>query len=184
MRVGGVGPASGQNFAEVGGGTAMSEIISKNKVVYLTYTILDQVGNIFEHSDLSVGYVHGVGSELFEKIEQALDGKTVGDRVEVVLSPGEGFGPHDGTLTFTDDIQNVPPEHRHIGSEVMFENEKGEAMTFRVTRIEDDQLTIDANHPLAGQTVKFLVSVVVIREATLDEIANGVPDSAPPTHTH
>jgi FKBP-type peptidyl-prolyl cis-trans isomerase SlyD len=162
----------------------MNEMIGVNKVVYLTYTILDQAGNIFEHSDLPVGYVHGAGSDLFEKIEQALDGKAVGDHVEVVLSPDEGFGPHDGTLTFTDDIENVPAEHRHIGSEVMFENERGEAMTFRVTKIEDDQLTIDANHPLAGQTVKFLVNVVSMREATLDEIANGVPDNTPPMHIH
>ena len=66
----------------------------------------------------------------------------------------------------------------------MFENERGDAMTFRVTKIENDRLTIDANHPLAGQTVKFIVSVVSMREATLDEVTSGVPDGSPPIQVH
>lgn len=57
----------------------------------------------------------------------------------------------------------------------LFENERGERMTFRVTRIADGRLTVDANHPLAGQTVRFRVTVVAVRPATLDEIANGMP---------
>jgi len=69
----------------------------------------------------------------------------------------------------------VPPEHRRLGSEVTFENERGEQMLFRVTRIADGKVTIDANHPLAGQTAKFLVTIVGVRPATLEEIANGIP---------
>lgn len=162
----------------------MPETICANKVVYLTYTILDRSGNIFEHSDLPVGYVHGGDSDLFEKIEEALEGRVVGDRVEVSIDPDEGFGQHDSALTFTDDLDNVPPEHRFIGSEVMFENEQGEMMTFRVTNIENGRLTIDANHPLAGQTVRFIVNVVSVRDATLDEIANGRPHDQPPVQIH
>lgn len=157
----------------------MEETVTRNKVVYLTYTIWDQRGRLFEQYDLPVGYLHGANGPLFEKIEHALEGKTVGDKVEVVLTPQEGFGEHKAELTFTDDIDNVPPQHRRLGSEVMFENERGEQKVFRVTRIEDGKLTIDANHPLAGQTVRFVVTVVAVRPATLDEVANGAPaDSA------
>lgn len=152
-----------------------SDTVSRNMVVYLTYTIWDQHGHPFEQYDVPVGYVHGVHGPLFEQIEQALQGRKVGDRVEVVVAPGEGFGEHQPELTFTDDIGNVPPQHRRVGSEVMFENERGEQMLFRVTRIEGDRLTIDANHPLAGQTVRFVVNVVGIRPATLEEIANRMP---------
>jgi FKBP-type peptidyl-prolyl cis-trans isomerase SlyD len=95
--------------------------------------------------------------------------------VEVLLPPQDGFGEPKPELTFTDDIENVPPEHRQLGSEVLFENERGEQMQFRVTCIENGKLTVDANHPLAGQTVKFVVTVVSVRPATLDEIANGIP---------
>jgi len=153
--------------------------VAKHKVIYLTYSIIDDTGNVFEQSDVPVGYIHGVGSDLFEQVEDALDGKAVGERVEVTLSAEEGFGPHRPELTFTDDIDNVPPEFRYIGAEVEFESERGETMQFRVTRIEDGKLTIDANHPLAGKTVTFVVDVADIRDATPDELANGVPaDSA------
>jgi FKBP-type peptidyl-prolyl cis-trans isomerase SlyD len=164
----------------------MEETVTRNKVVYLTYTIWDQAGRLFEQYDLPIGYVHGVNGPLFEKIEQALEGKKTGDKVEVVLAPQDGFGEHKAELTFTDDIGNVPPEHRRLGSEVMFENERGEHMEFRVTRIENGRLTVDGNHPLAGQTVKFVVTIVGVRPATLDEIANGMPadggGSAPKMH--
>ena len=153
----------------------MRETVARNTVVYLTYTIWDEAGTLFEQHDLPVAYVHGANGPLFEKIEEALQGKAVGDKVEVTLTPEQGFGPHRPELTFTDDIENVPPEHRRLGSEVTFENERGEQMEFRVTRIADGKLTVDANHPLAGQTAKFVVTIVALRPATLDEIANGIP---------
>ncbi len=106
----------------------------------------------FGQTDLPIAYVHGANGPLFEKIEQALEGRQAGDKVEVLPPPQDGFGEHKPELTFTDDIGNVPPEHRRLGSEVLFENERGEQMQFRVTRIEDGRLTVDANHPLAGQT--------------------------------
>jgi FKBP-type peptidyl-prolyl cis-trans isomerase SlyD len=161
----------------------MSEaVVAKNKAVYLTYSIVTEEGEVFEQSDLPIGYVHGADSGLFEQVEEALEGARVGDRVEVTLAPEEGFGLHDPKLTFTDDVDNVPPEYRRIGAEVEFENEKGESMQFRVTRIENGKLTIDANHPLAGKTVTFVVNVAAIRDASPDEIANGRPDDgAPPT---
>jgi FKBP-type peptidyl-prolyl cis-trans isomerase SlyD len=159
----------------------MEDIVTRNKVVYLTYTIWDQAGNLFEQYDLPVAYVHGVKGPLFEKIEQALDGRKAGDQVEVTLPPQDGFGHHKPGFIYTEQIENVPPEHRHVGSEVTFENEHGEQLLFRVTSIENGRLTIDANHPLAGQTVRFVVNIVGVRTATLDEIANGMPDdgSAP-----
>lgn len=151
------------------------ESVTRNKVVYVTYSIIDQSGNVFEQSDVPVGYVHGGNSPLFEKIEMALDGHRVGDQVEVSLNPSEGFGPHDPNLTFTDDIENVPHEFRRIGAEVELQNEQGESMMFRVSRIADGRLTVDANHALAGQTVKFVVNVANIRDASMDEIVNGLP---------
>ena len=150
--------------------------IGRNKTVHVTYTILDERGNVFEQYDMPIGYVHGANSGLFEKIEAALEGRVAGDKIEVTLSPEEGFGPHYPDLTFTDDIDNVPPEFRRIGAEVEFENDKGEAMKFFVTKIENGKLTVDSNHPMAGQTVTFIVSVVSVKDATREEIAKGRPD--------
>lgn len=157
--------------------------VCKNKAVYVTYSILDQSGAVFEQYEMPVGYVHGGNSPLFEKIEAALEGKMVGDRVEVILDPQEGFGDLDPELSFTDDLENVPPEYRYVGAEVEFQNERGESMQFRVSRIADGRLTVDANHPLAGQTVTFVVNVVNIRDASMDEIVSGLPlDQSRPLH--
>ncbi len=159
-------------------------IVSKNKAVYITYSILDQQGQVVEQSDVPIGYVHGADSGLFEQVEAALEGAKPGDKLEVSLSPEHGFGAHDPALTFTDDIENVPPEFRHVGAEVEFKSEQGEAKMFRVSKIENGKLTIDANHPFAGQTVKFVVSVMAIRDASPEEIANGRPDEGGPPTVH
>ncbi|WP_298134942.1 peptidylprolyl isomerase [Acidiferrobacter sp.] len=155
-------------------------MIGKGKIVSLTYTLRDAQGEIFEHTDVPISYLHGSGEGLFEKIERALEGLGVGDSVEVELSPAEGFGEHDPGLTFTDDIANVPPEYRRVGAEVEAENEQGEAIRFVVTAITDGRLTVDANHPLAGQTVRFAVTVQAVRDATPEEQRLRAP--APAAH--
>ncbi len=155
--------------------------ITVNKVVSVTYTILDESNEIIEKIDIPVSYLHGRDSGLFEAIEQALEGKGVGDEVTVELSPEQGFGPWDPDLTFTDAIENVPPEYQHIGAEAEFHNEEGETMKMVVTHVDSGSVTLDGNHPFAGKTVTFMVSVVDIRDATPQEIAAG--DVAQPTGT-
>jgi len=144
--------------------------IQANKMVTLTYSILDDAGLVLEQNDVPVSYVHGGHSDLFEKIERALEGKTAGDAVDVTLPPAEGFGEHDSSLTFTDDIDNVPPEFRRLGAEVEMQNAQGEPRTFVVTKIENGRLTVDCNHPSAGKTVHFHVEVMSVRDATADEL--------------
>ena len=149
--------------------------ITKHSFVTFTYSIADTDGNLLERSDLPLSYVHGGVGGLFVPVEQALEGRQVGDTVTVSLSPEQGFGPHDPDLTFTDAIDNVPPEYRHVGAEVEFQNENGDVKTFVVSRIGDGTLTVDGNHPFAGKTLVFTVNVLGVRPATPDEIANGAP---------
>ena len=144
--------------------------ISKHKLVTLTYSILDDAGAVLEQNDMPVSYLHGGFSDLFEKVERALEGKVAGDTVEVTLAPDEGFGPHDPDLTFTDDIDNVPPQFRRVGAEVEMQNEAGESRVFVVTQVDNGQVTVDCNHPFAGKTVHFKVEVVSVRDATGDEL--------------
>lgn len=75
----------------------MEDTVIRNTVVYLTYSIWDQGGRLFEQYDLPVGYVHGVNGPLFEKIEHALEGRPVGDHVEVTLTPEDIFGEYKAT---------------------------------------------------------------------------------------
>ena len=156
----------------------MTDAIRKGKVVSVTYTLHDERGQIFEQSDIPVPYLHGYASGLFDKIEQQLVGKHTGDSIEAILSPEEGFGPHDPALSFTDDLENVPLELRVLGAGLEAQNAKGEMPTFVVKRIEKDKLTVDANHALAGQTVKFRVKVLDVRDASPDELRAGQPGAS------
>ncbi|MDH3871197.1 MAG: FKBP-type peptidyl-prolyl cis-trans isomerase [Gammaproteobacteria bacterium] len=155
-------------------------IVSRDKVVSFTYSIQDAEGNIVEQSDLPISYVHGGQHDLFEKIEVSLEGCAVGDTVKVALTPEEGFGQHDENLTYTDDLDNVPPEFRRIGAEVEMMNDQGETRKFIVTHIENDKLTVDGNHPLAGKIITFNIKVADIRDASPDELARGVEPMATP----
>ena len=151
-----------------------AQFVENNKVVSFSYSIVDEGGELLEQSDLPISYVHGGKHDLFDKVVQELDGCVIDDTVEVSLSPAEGFGPHDPALTYTDDIDNVPPEFRRIGAEVEMMNDKGEAKTFTVTRIEGGKLTVDGNHPMAGKVITFHIRVVDIRDATPQEMQQGV----------
>jgi len=149
--------------------------VGPNKVVSVTYVLRNQHGDVVDVRDLPVAYLHGGSSDVFPQVEAALTDRSVGETIEVTLAPEQAFGAHDPKLTFTDDLENVPPNLRNVGMEFEAQNPKGESMMFRVTRIEDGKLTVDANHPLAGQTITFVVTVREIRDATDDERKAGRP---------
>ena len=152
----------------------MSEIISINKFVELTYRIIDQSnGEVIEQVEEPLGYVQGDNSLLFNQVTKELEGKCVGDEVEILLKAEDAFGKKADELIFTDDINNVPMEYRHIGANVTMQNDKGGTKDFVVSSIENGKLTIDGNHPLAGRDIIFFVEVLSIRDATADEIIEG-----------
>jgi len=145
------------------------EIVTNGKYVSLTYTIMDDQGNVVEQHDLPLGFVYGSDTELIGGMDTALRGKAAGDSVEVSIPPEDAFGDHDPSLTFTDDVNNVPPEFRKLGAEVQMQNDTGEAKTFYVSRIEDGKLTVDGNHPLAGKTLKVNIKILEVRDAKSGE---------------
>lgn len=155
-------------------------VVGKRKVVAITYSIVSDSGEILEQSDIPLYYAHGGVNQMFPDVEAELEGQGIGDTVEVVLPPGRAFGPRDPELTFVDDIDNVPPEFRKVGAEVQMQNDSGETRTFFVSKIEDGKLTVDGNHPFAGKTLTYSVTVNDIRDATDEEMKKGV--STPVLH--
>lgn len=152
------------------------ETIQAGKFVSLTYSICDLEGNVLEQSDLPVNYIHGGETELIGGMDKAVAGKTVGDEVSITLTSAEGFGDRDPSLTFTDDLENVPPQFRHLGAEVQMQNESGEVKSFFVTKIENGKLTVDGNHPLAGKDLLVKVKIREVRDATREDAMNiGIP---------
>ena len=155
--------------------------VGKNKIISLAYIIRNDLGEVLEYQDLPVSYLQGGDSDMFPQIEAALEGHQVGERVKIRLSAEEAFGPHDPNLTFIDDVENVPEEFRHLGAEFEAENEDGEVMQFCVIEINDGQLTIDANHPLAGENLEFEITITGVREPTAEEIIDAHIDESTPT---
>jgi FKBP-type peptidyl-prolyl cis-trans isomerase SlyD len=152
----------------------MTNIITTNKFVELTYRIIDQTnGEVIEQVEEPLGYVQGDNTLLFNQVTKELGGKSVGDEVEILLKAEDAFGPKLEELIFTDEINNVPVEYRFIGAAVTMQNDKGGTKDFIVSSIEDGKLTIDGNHPLAGKDIIFYVEVLSVRDATADEIIEG-----------
>jgi FKBP-type peptidyl-prolyl cis-trans isomerase SlyD len=152
------------------------EVIQNGKFVSLTYSIADPEGNVLEQSDLPVSYIHGGETELIGGMDRAVAGKRQGEEVTLSIPPGEAFGDHDPDLTFTDDIENVPPQFRQLGAEVQMQNDAGEVKNFYVTKMEGGKLTVDGNHPLAGKTLVVKVKILEVRDATKeDAMSVGLP---------
>jgi FKBP-type peptidyl-prolyl cis-trans isomerase SlyD len=146
------------------------QVVRPGKYVSITYSIADAAGGILEQTDLPVGYIHGGQRELIGGMDQAVSGKRTGDRVDLQLSAEQGFGPHDPDLTFTDDLENVPPEFRFVGAEVRMQNDRGDVRTFYVTHVDERTLTLDGNHPLAGKAFSVQVRIQEVRDPTPQDL--------------
>lgn len=165
----------------------MSEqVVTKNKAVTFTYIILDESGSVQEQSDIPMSYLHGGDDRIFPAVMEAMDGQKVGDKVEIILPPKQGFGEYDAELTYRDKIDNVPPEYRQIGAEAEFKNETGETMKMTVVKVENGEVMLDGNHPFAGKTMTFKVRITAIRDAAEEEIRTGklVTDGPDLSTTH
>jgi FKBP-type peptidyl-prolyl cis-trans isomerase SlyD len=159
----------------------VSAVIQDNKYVELAYRVIDRKSEeVLVAVEYPIGYVHGANTMLMPAVTEQLEGKSAGDTIEVSFNGSQVFGPRDETLVFTDRIENVPEEYRKIGTTILAENEKGETRNFIVTRIDDETLTIDANHPLCGREVIFRLEILKVRDATEKEIKAGGPVGAEP----
>lgn len=140
------------------------EVVCNGKYVSLSFTILGPAGDMVEQHGLPVGYVYGSDTQLIGSMDSAIAGKKAGDVVTLTIPPAEGFGERDESLIFTDDLKNVPEEFRQLGAEVPMQNDRGESRTFYVTSIENGELTVDGNHPLAGKDLQVTVRIHEVRD--------------------
>jgi len=167
-------------LAELYDNAMSGQTIEQGKLVSLTYRIYDESGALLEQSDLPVSYIHGGRNELIGGMDGAVAGKFAGDEVELKVKPEQGFGRHDPDLTFTDAIDNVPPQFRHLGAEVQMQSESGDIKTFYVAKIDDGRLTVDGNHPFAGKELRVKVQIKEVRDPTGQELTeDGTPPAAP-----
>ena len=149
--------------------------IAHNSVVTISYSLFDAQGELIEQSPSPVTYLHGGYDNIFPLVEQALQGKTKGDKVTLKLEPADAFGDYDEELLRVEPRKQFP-ETLEVG--MQFEGIPGdggdeEAEIYTVTDIADDKVVLDANHPLAGLAVVFECEVIEVREASEEEIDHG-----------
>ena len=152
----------------------MKDTIQDNKFVELNYKVLDEkTGQVLSTVEFPISYVHGANQVLAAPVMAQLEGRVVGDVIEVPIDGNLIYGPRDEKLVFTDRIENVPEEYREIGMKILMENEKGESHEFIVTRMDEQSLTVDGNNPLCGRDLVFKLEVLSVRDATPEEIEVG-----------
>lgn len=151
------------------------KVVEKNKVVTFKCTILDEHDNIVEKNDMPMSYMHGGEAGDFLEDMQVMEGAKVGETKRVDVKAAQGFGERDESLVIRDKIENVPEEYHKVGTVCSFQNDKGEPMSFIVKAIENDEIVFDGNHPYAGKDMTFKMTIIDIRDGTVDEIGAGRP---------
>lgn len=151
---------------------ASNERITKHKQVTLQYSLTTGNGaEIRAASSKPIHYVQGCGN-LFPKLEGALEGQCIGELVRVRLLPDDAFGRRETELLHEVPLDALPPgEDIATGKSLVGQDEQGNAINFRITAIENGLVKLDANHPLAGETLIFEVEIQGIRDASAAEIA-------------
>lgn len=149
--------------------------ISDNKVVRIDYTLKNKAGELIDSSEGGepLSYLHGL-SQIVPGLEKELEGLQAGESKDVVVSPEEGYGTHDPQGKFSVPRAAFPADAKlEVGDSFIGEDDEGQQLPVRVVEVNDDSITVDANHPLAGETLYFHVDVREVREATEEELEHG-----------
>lgn len=148
--------------------------IETNHVVSIHYTLKGDAGEVIDSSagGEPLAYLHGHGN-LVPGLERELTGKNAGDKLQVKISPADGYGEYDPQL-----VQRVPRRtlkgvgNVRVGMRLHAQTDHG-PKPVTVTQITGDMVTLDANHPLAGKNLNFDVEIAAVRAATEEELSHG-----------
>jgi FKBP-type peptidyl-prolyl cis-trans isomerase SlyD len=144
--------------------------ITKDKVASIHYTLRDNEGTIIDSSEGRdpLHYLHGA-CNLIAGMEEGLEGKTKGEKLNLKIAPSKGYGEKDDTL-----VQKVPRSafgDQEVKTGMRFSTNQGGVVT--VTHVGLESITVDGNHPLAGVELNFAVEIMDVRNATSEELSHG-----------
>ncbi len=144
--------------------------ITKNTLVSILLEIRDQSGKLLEENE-EIMYLHGGYGQIFQKLEDALEGKSLGDSFDMFLTPTEAFGIYDETLVEQEALENLP-EDITLGMDFEVENEN-EKTIWVVEDIKEGYATLNANHELAGIPLRISGEILELEQLN-DEGANEI----------
>ena len=139
----------------------------------LHYELLDSQGRQIEKTDDPIEYLHGGYDGIFSLVEQALEGKNIGESCDVYMQPADAFGEYDASLVHVEARAKFPAQIE-IGMRFQGDTEGAdETLIYTVTDIADEKVVVDGNHPLAGQTLHFQCTIDNVRAASDEELSHG-----------
>lgn len=149
--------------------------VSENKVVLFHYALVNSAGEVLDGSrgGNPLPYLHG-HKNIVPGLESAMTGHEEGDKFEVIVPPEQGYGERD-----EEKVQSIDRKafadftELEEGMVCQMEDDNGELQLVGITKIADDEVTIDANHPFAGIELKFDVEIMEVRDATAEELKAG-----------
>ncbi|EAR59795.1 FKBP-type peptidyl-prolyl cis-trans isomerase [Neptuniibacter caesariensis] len=149
--------------------------VSENKVVLFHYALVNSAGEVLDGSrgGNPLPYLHG-HKNIVPGLEAAMDSREVGDKFEVVVPPEQGYGQRDEAKVQVIDSQAFADfTELEEGMVCQMEDDNGELQLVGITKIEGEDVTVDANHPFAGIELKFDVEIMEVRDATAEELSAG-----------
>jgi FKBP-type peptidyl-prolyl cis-trans isomerase SlyD len=147
--------------------------VSAQSVVSIDYTLTDDKGQTLDTSQgrEPLAYLHGAGN-IVPGLEKALEGQEVGATLEVAVAPDEGYGHFEAGLVRNVPVRKLPQGRAQAGQRLRLDTSAGPRI-FTVKSVKGDYAQLDGNHPLAGQTLHFKVTIVSVRAPTAEELAHG-----------
>lgn len=149
--------------------------IHNEAVVTIDYTLTNDAGEVIDSSSGGepLAYLHGAGN-IIPGLEAALEGKSSGDSLQVRVEPAQAYGEHhEGLMQVIDRSMFQGVDELSEGMEFHAQANDGSTQVVRIAAIDGDDITIDGNHPLAGVSLNFDVTVVEVREASTEELQHG-----------
>lgn len=148
--------------------------IEKNKVVSMDYTLKNDAGSVIDSSQGAEPLVFLQGAEnIIPALEKALEGKVTEDKMQVSIEAVDGYGEYDKEM-----VQVVSRnmfegvESIEVGMQFQSQTPEG-VQSISIAAVDGDEITVDGNHPLAGERLHFDVTITDVRDATDDELKHG-----------
>jgi FKBP-type peptidyl-prolyl cis-trans isomerase SlyD len=151
--------------------------IAANHVVTVEYTLKNEAGEVLDTSDGGepLAYIHGA-EQIVPGLERELEGLAEGEEKDVVVQPEDGYGIKDPEGVFAVPRSVFPSDMQlSPGDTLLGEDSEGAQLPVRIVEIGLESVTVDANHPLAGQVLFYHVAVRGVRSATAEELEHGHP---------
>ena len=160
----------------------VADTIARDKVVSMNYTLTDAAGNVLDASKGEpMEYLQG-HQNIIPGLESELEGLKPGDRKQVTVQPEQAYGTHNPELIFALALEQFGGQAPQTGMMVQLQSPEGDMMA-TIVKVENNEVILDANHPLAGKVLNFEVEIMDVRPASTEELSHGHPHG-PHGHHH